>query len=154
VLRTASIRLNVTGAEAAALHALRTAYADGCNRLVPIVREHRCWNRVGLHNYAYSRLRAETPLGSQMTCNAIYSVCKAYKAQKALGRISKDAVPLIRFNRATVHYDKRTYTLKGDALSLTTLEDRIRVVLSFARATGSSTWWSKAKTRNRGHPAP
>jgi len=129
VLRTASIRLNVTGAEAAALHALRMAYADACNRLVPIVREHRCWNRVDLHNHAYSRLRAETPLGSQMACNAIYSVCKAYKAQRALGRISKDAVPLIRFNRATVHYDKRTYTLKGDALSLNTLEGRIRVAL-------------------------
>ena len=76
-----------------------------------------------------TRLRAETPLGSQMACNAIYSVCKAYKAQRALGRISKDAVPLIRFNRATVHYDKRTYTLKGDALSLNTLEGRIRVAL-------------------------
>ena len=129
MLRTASIRLNVTVAEAAALHALRTAYADACNRLVPIVREHRCWNRVSLHNHAYSRLRAETPLGSQMACNAIYSVCKTYKAQRALGRISKDAVPLTRFNRATVHYDKRTYTLKGDALSLNTLEGRIRVAL-------------------------
>jgi putative transposase len=130
VLRTASIRLNVTCAQAAALHALRTAYADACNRLVPIVREHRCWNRVGLHNRAYSRLRTETPLGSQMACNAIYSVCKAYKAQKALGRISKDAVPLIRFNRASVHYDKRTYTLKPDALSLNTMEGRIQIALS------------------------
>ena len=37
MLRTASIRLNVTCAQAAALHALRTAYADACNRLVPIV---------------------------------------------------------------------------------------------------------------------
>jgi len=130
VLRTASIRLNVTCAEAATLYALRTAYADACNRLVPIVREHRCWNRVGLHHHAYSRLRAETPLGSQMVCNAIYTVCKAYKAQKALGRISKDAVPLVRFDRASVHFDKRTYTLKKDALSLNTLEGRIRVVPS------------------------
>jgi putative transposase len=130
VLRTASIGLNVTCAQAAALHALRTAYADACNRLVPIVREHRCWNRVGLHNHAYSRLRAETPLGSQMACNAIFSVCKAYKAQKALGRIGKDAVPLVRFDRASVHYDKRTYTLKADALSLNTLDGRIWVALS------------------------
>jgi IS605 OrfB family transposase len=130
VLRTASIRLNVTSAQSAALHALRSAYADACNRLVPIVREHRCWNRVGLHNQAYSHLRAETPLGSQMACNAIYTVCKAYKAQRALGRISEDAIPLVRFDRASVHYDKRTYTLKKDALSLNTLEGRIRVVLS------------------------
>ncbi|HEX6509393.1 MAG TPA: transposase, partial [Chloroflexota bacterium] len=130
MLRTASIRLNATCAQASALHALRTAYADACNRLVPLVREHRCWNRVGLHNHAYSRLRAETPLGSQMVCNAIYTVCKAYKVQKALGRIRKEVVPLIRFNRASVHYDKRTYTLKEQELSLNTLDRRIRLRLS------------------------
>src|SRR5919201_638409 len=112
MLRTASIRLNLTCAQAAALHALRTTYADACNRLVPVVREHRCWNRVALHHRTYSRLRTETSLGSQMACNAIYTVCKAYKAQKTLGRIGKDAVPVIRFERASVHYDKRTYTLK------------------------------------------
>ena len=131
MLRTASIRLNLTRDQAAALHALRTAYADACNSLVPIVREHRCWNRVGLHNRAYSRLRAETALGSQMACNAIYAVCTAYKAQKALGRISKETVPLIRFDRASVHFDKRTYTLKETALSLNTLHGRIRVPLTF-----------------------
>jgi putative transposase len=130
MLRTASIRLNVTCAQATALNALRTAYADACNRIVPVVREHRCWNRVGLHQRTYSRLRSETPLGSQMVCNAIYTVCKAYKAQKARGRISKDAVPLVRFDRASVHYDKRTYTLKEDALSLNTLDGRIWVQLN------------------------
>jgi putative transposase len=130
MLRTASVRLNLTCDQAAALHALRTAYADACNRLVPIVREHRCWNRVGLHNRAYARLRAETTLGSQMACNAIYSVCKAYKAQKALGRISNESVPPVCFDRASVHYDKRTYTLKEEMLSLNTLGGRIRVALT------------------------
>ena len=127
MLRTASILLNVTHAQSAALHAMRTAYVDACNRLVPMVREHRCWNRVALHHRTYSRLRAETPLGSQMTCNAIYTVCKAYKAQKTLGRISEESVPEIRFARTSVHYDKRTYTLKNGALSLNTLDGRIRL---------------------------
>jgi len=35
--------------QAAALSALRSAYAHACNLLVPLVREHRLWNRVGLH---------------------------------------------------------------------------------------------------------
>ena len=44
--RTASILLDVTAAQAKALAALQAAYADACNALVPIVREHRVWNRV------------------------------------------------------------------------------------------------------------
>ncbi|MFN3334386.1 MAG: RNA-guided endonuclease InsQ/TnpB family protein [Caldilinea sp.] len=127
MMRTASIRLDVTAEQSASLAALRAAYADACNRLVPIVREHRLWNRVALHQRAYTMLRQTTPLGSQMCCNAIFSVCKAYRAQKALGRIKPDHVPAIRFNRASVHFDARTYTIKGDALSLTTLQGRIRV---------------------------
>ncbi|WP_136415853.1 RNA-guided endonuclease TnpB family protein [Herbaspirillum sp. ST 5-3] len=128
MIRTASIRLNIMPIQAAALFAVRAAYADACNRLVPVVRENRLWNRVALHQRAYTMLRETTPLGSQMCCNAIYSVCKAYKAQMERGRIRKDdMVPVIRFNRASVHYDKRTYSLKGDTVSLNTLNGRIVV---------------------------
>ena len=51
---TASIRLDVTAEQSASLAALCAAYADACNRLVLIVREKRVWNRVTLHNLAYS----------------------------------------------------------------------------------------------------
>ncbi|MDE2261219.1 MAG: transposase [Gammaproteobacteria bacterium] len=130
MMRTASIKLGVTAHQAAALAALQAAYADACNRLVPLVQEHRLWNRVSLHNRAYDRLRAETPLGSQMVCNAIYTVCKAYKAQRQLGRICKDTpVPSIRFDRASVHFDKRTYSLKDEIISLYTLGGRVSVSL-------------------------
>ncbi|MBW7657620.1 transposase [Hydrogenophilus thermoluteolus] len=128
MMRTASIRLSASPQQDAALRALQHAYADACNRLVPIVREKRVWNRVALHNLAYSMLRSATPLGSQMCCNAIFSVCKAYKAQKALGRIRKDReVPEIRFDRASVHFDKRTCTIKDETVSLYTLDGRIVV---------------------------
>jgi putative transposase len=126
MMRTASIKLDVTDSQANRLAELRKAYADACNRLVPIVREHRCWNRVGLHQRTYNDLREATPLGSQMCCNAIFSVCKAYKSQKALGRIRQD-VPDIRFDRASVHFDKRTSSLKGETVSLYTLDGRITV---------------------------
>ena len=131
MLRTASIRLNPSQEQKEALLTVRAAYADACNRLVPIVRENRIWNRVGLHNFAYSMLRKATPLGSQMVCNAIFSVCKAYKAQKELGRIRKNSdVPAISFRKTSVHYDKRTYTLKGECVSLYTLAGRVLVPLS------------------------
>lgn len=130
MMRTASIRLEVSAEQARALAALRTAYADACNRLVPIVREYRLWNRVGLHQRTYSNLRQATPLGSQMCCNVIFSVCKAYKAQKELRRIRKDEpIPEIRFERPSVHFDKRTYTLKNDAVTLYTLDGRIKVAM-------------------------
>jgi IS605 OrfB family transposase len=130
MMRTASIRLNATPEQSVALRALQIAYAEACNSLVPTVREHRLWNRVGLHQRTYTRLRETTSLGSQMCCNAIFSVCKAYKAQKEMGRIPKDgAVPEIRFNRASVHFDKRTYSLKGEAVSLYSLHGRISIPL-------------------------
>lgn len=128
MLRTASIRLDVSSEQSEALFALRTAYAEACNGLIPLAVQHRCWNRVALHRLGYRLLRRETPLGSQMACNAVFTVCKAYKALRENGGIEKDKpVPVIAFRRAAVHFDKRTYSLKGERLSLYTLTGRIRV---------------------------
>ena len=128
MMRTACIRLNVTPEQAVRLSALRTAYADACNRLVPLVQAARCWNRVALHQLGYRALRQQTSLGAQMACNAIFSVCKAYRSQAALGRIPQDTpVPPLSFHRTSVHFDHRTYTLKGEAVSLNTLQGRMRV---------------------------
>src|SRR5438046_4146466 len=89
-MRTACIPLNVTPEQAARLSALQRAYADACHRLVPLVQAARCWNRVALHQLGYRALRQQTSLGAQMVCNAIFSVCKAYVSQVALGRITTD----------------------------------------------------------------
>lgn len=126
MMRRASIRLETNAEQADALAALRPAYADACNRLVPIVREHRLWNRVGLRRRTHNDLRETTPPGSQMCCNATFSVCKAYKAQKEIGRIRRDdPIPGIRFDRASVRFEKRIYSLKGKTISLYTLNKRI-----------------------------
>ena len=127
MLKTISLKLRTTLEQTLALNELQSAYSDACNRLVPVVVENRCWNRVALHKLAYSDLRENTPLGSQMCCNAIFSVCKAYKSQKALKKIKKDVVPAIEFGRTSVHFDKRTYTIKDDVLSLYTIGGRIKV---------------------------
>ena len=131
MMRTASIKLSVSPKDSLVLKKLQAAYADACNPLVPFVVENRCWNRVALHNLTYLHLGTTTPLGSQMRCNAIYSVCKAYKAQKGFKRIKKDhPVPVIRFNRASVHFDKRTCTLKENGITLYTLDGRIIVKMA------------------------
>src|SRR5207302_9731001 len=101
-MRTACIRLKVTTEQAARLSALRTAYADACNRLVPLVQAARCWNRVALHQLGYRALRQQTSLGAQMACNAIFTVCKAYRPQGSLGRIPPATpVPPPTFGRPT-----------------------------------------------------
>ncbi len=123
--RTISIKLEVTKEQSTLLFALQAAFVLACNQIAPFAIEHRCWNRVALHNLSYSAIRASSLLGSQMVCNAIFSVCKAYKAK----RIAKNEnIPTICFHKnRSVHFDQRTYSLKGNILSLYTLEGRIRV---------------------------
>ena len=132
MLRTVSMKLILISEGIARLESLQHEYAGACNSIVPEVIKSRCWNRVALHKSVYCMLRETTRLGSQMTCNAIFSVCKAYQAQKELGKIQKDkSVPKITFNQASVHFDKRTYSLtKSGQISLYTMEGRIKASLS------------------------
>jgi IS605 OrfB family transposase len=124
--RTASILIEAN--EAA--HSLQTAYSNACNLLVPIVAETRCWNRYNLHTLAYRRLRDETPLGAQMCCNALRTVTAAYKAMRCNGGIKKDEpVPTITFRGTLVHFDSRTFAMRGNTLSLYTLTGRVVVAL-------------------------
>jgi IS605 OrfB family transposase len=132
MLRTVSIKLVLTKEEASLLALLKKEYVVACNSIVPEVVKNRCWNRVALHKLVYNLLRSTTQLGSQMACNAIFSVCKAYQAQKELGRIQKDTpVPQIIFGKGSVHFDKRTYSLtQSGKLSLYTLDRRIKVAFT------------------------
>ena len=123
--RTISIKLKVSAEQCQKLLALQKVFAEACNQIVPFSIENRCWNRVALHNLCYSKIREQTPLGSQMVCNALFAVCKAYKNRN----IDKsEEIPKLQFRSSiSVHFDKRTYSIKGDTLSLYTLDKRIKV---------------------------
>ena len=145
-VRTASIEIEAGTAEQAALAALRAAYADACNFLVPIVRETRCWNRYELHHLAYHKLRAGTPLGAQMCCNVLRTVCAAYRALCSNGEVPVDGpVPAIRFRHASVHFDARTFWMREEELSLYTLQGRIAVTLRPAKHQRQLLAWGKPK---------
>ncbi len=123
--RTISIRLDTISEHDIKLLQLEEAYNCACNEIVPDAQSNRCWNRVALHKLVYSKIRNTSKLGSQMVCNAIYSVCKAYKAKSIL---PNEEVPQIRFHKGrSVHFDKRTYTIKNETISLYTLDKRITV---------------------------
>ena len=126
-MRTVSFKL-VSSPEQA-LSALADAYAQACNAIVPFVIQHRCWNRVALHHLAYYPVREQLPaLGSQMVCQAVHRVADAYKTLKANKGIAKDKpIPAITFKTASVNFDKHTYSIKGDTLSLFTLAGRAKV---------------------------
>jgi putative transposase len=127
--RTVSLKLRTSPEQASSLSALASAYADACNAIVPFAREHRCWNRVALHHLAYYAVREKRPtLGSQMVCQAVHRVADAYKTLKANKGIAKDKpVPAISFGPTSVNFDKRTYSIKDDTLSMFTLDGRVKV---------------------------
>ena len=69
------IPLETTPAQVQRLLQLQQGFAQLCNALAPLVQQTRVWNRVALHHLAYRQLREAFPqMGSQMVCNAIYSV--------------------------------------------------------------------------------
>src|SRR5438552_18591133 len=69
--------LNASPIEAAKLRQLQAMFAQACNALAPLVQRTKIWNRVALHHMAYKSLREQFPqMGSQMACNAIYSVSR------------------------------------------------------------------------------
>lgn len=130
--RTVAIKLLPTEAQAERLDALQRAFADACALIVPVAIEHRCYNRVALHHQCYYTVREQlSGLGSQMTCNAIASVCQAYRSLlQNRPELKKLPWPAIAFKpTGSVHFDKRTYTLKSDALSLFTLSGRTTITL-------------------------
>jgi len=133
MLRTISIKLDTTSEQQVLLEQLQRVFNQACNTIASIAMKRRCWNRVALHNLIYHQIRSDqtngqTVLGSQMVCNAIKTVCDAYNVLK----IKKaESVPLIMFRqKASVHFDKRTYSLRTGTVSLYTLSGRILVQMN------------------------
>lgn len=137
------IQLVTSAAQQASLKALQQAFAEVCNVLAPIARDTRCWNRVALHHMTYHDLRAKFPLvGSQMVCNAIYSVSRTcrlvYQAPNSpfnMARWGEKPLPLIRFAPTSpVYFDRHTLSLKAGHLSMYTLEGRVRFLINLPPA--------------------
>ncbi|MBP3979801.1 hypothetical protein J8G26_03520 [Acidovorax sp. JG5] len=133
------IPLQATPEQATRLLALQQAFAQVCNVLAPLVQQTRVWNRVALHHLAYRQLREQFPaLGSQMVCNAIYSVsrtCRRVYQNPAspfnLNRLQGKPLPLLRFrDSCPVYFDRHTLSVKGGQLSMFTLDGRMRFELA------------------------
>lgn len=129
------VPLKVSSEQRARLRALQQAFADVCNALGPVVSETRCWNRVALHHMTYRSLRERFPqLGSQMVCNAIYSVSRTcrrvYQSPSSPFNVAQwgdRKLPLIRFAPTSpVYFDRHTLSIRNGHLSIFTLDGRMR----------------------------
>jgi hypothetical protein len=134
-----TVRLTLSGEQAQQLSRLQAAFAQACNFIAPMVVQTRCWNRVGLHHLAYRPVREKfAALGSQMACNAIYSVSRACRAvyqdprsQWFVGRGPAATLPCLKFPQSSpVFFDRHTLSLKAGQLSLFTLDGRMRFKLA------------------------
>ena len=133
------IPLNTAPEQAERLLALQRGFAELCNALAPLVQSTRVWNRVALHHLAYRQLREQFPaMGSQMVCNAIYSVSRTCRlvfqhpgSPFHLDKLGGRALPLLRFTEnCPVYFDRHTLSLKQGVLSMFTLDGRMRFQLS------------------------
>jgi len=135
------IRLQTTSEQHRKLLELQCMFAAVCNALAPLVQRTACWNRVALHHLAYRPMREQFPaLGSQMICNALYSVSRTsrlvyqhpdspFNLQKLAGR----PLPCLKFlPNSPVYFDRHTLSLKEGRASMYTLDGRMRFNLPLA----------------------
>ena len=133
------VALNTSVEQKARLLALQVAFAQVCNALAPTVQQTRVWNRVALHQLMYRSLRERFPeLGSQMVCNAIYSVSRTSRllfqnpaSPFSIARLGNKPLPLFRYaDTCPVYFDRHTLSVKDGQLSMYTLDGRMRFDLA------------------------
>lgn len=142
-MKNLQIRLTPNADQLERLHALQRAFSEVCNALAPVARESRCWNRVALHHMTYHAMRERYPqIGSQMVCNAIYSVSRTcrlvYQSPASpfnVARLGDKPLPLVRFApNSPVFFDRHTLSIKEGQLSMYTLDGRIRFNVNLSTA--------------------
>lgn len=138
---TLRIPLNTNAEQHARLAQLQSAFAGVCNALSPTVQQTKVWNRVALHHLKYRSLRDQFPdMGSQMVCNAIYSVSRTCRmvfqhpqSPFHLTRLGEKPLPLLRFSdNCPVYFDRHTLSVNKGQLSMYTLDGRLRFALALS----------------------
>jgi len=94
-----------------------------------------------LHHMMYKTLREQFPqLGSQMVCNAIYSVSRTsrlvFQSEQSpynIQLLGDKPLPLLQFlPSAPVYFDRHTLSLKSGSLSMFTLDGRMRFEINLS----------------------
>ena len=138
---TLRIPLTTNAEQHARLSQLQSAFAGVCNAIAPTVQQTKVWNRVALHHLKYRSLREQFPdMGSQMVCNAIYSVSRTCRmvfqhpqSPFNMARLASKPFPLLRFSdNCPVYFDRHTLSVTKGQLSMYTLDGRLRFNLALS----------------------
>ncbi|HSO44823.1 MAG TPA: hypothetical protein VLQ47_04815 [Rhodoferax sp.] len=138
---TLRIPLKTNAEQHARLAELQSAFARVCNAIAPTVQQTKVWNRVALHHLTYRRLREQFPdMGSQMVCNAIYSVSRTCRmvfqhpqSPFNTARLGAKPLPLLRYSdNCPVYFDRHTLSVNKGQLSMYTLDGRLRFALALS----------------------
>jgi predicted transposase len=126
VKRTIAIKLDVSAGDFQILLELQEKFSQACDKASEIAVKEEKYNRIQLHHLAYYTLRTNfSELGFQMCCNAIAKTAQVLQGLKRRKQV--------HFKKeGSVHFDKRTYSLKNGMLSLFTLRGRIRLALAIS----------------------
>jgi hypothetical protein len=118
---------------------LQRQFISMANNIALVASHNHCWNRVALHQMVYYSMRARYPgLGSQMTCNAIYAVCRAFRylfqhpaSSIKLSNLKNEKLPKVVFlDHSPVFFDLHTMSFKENYLSVFTPEGRLKFPLN------------------------
>ncbi|WP_142809902.1 hypothetical protein [Tepidiphilus olei] len=136
-MKILNVPLSLSAPQAAFLTELQRVFAEACNLVAAMGREAGVTARVALHHLCYATVRERFPaLGSQLACNAIYAAARAFrKAQEVQARLAPQAkgVPIVRFApTAPVFFDRHTLSLRGERVSMFTLDGRLHFDLSIS----------------------
>lgn len=149
-----SILLNANQEQISKLDRLQKNFVEVCNAIAPVVQETRCWNRVVLHHMVYHKLRSQFPaLGSQMICNAVYSVCRAARiilqhpnSPFYIENNQTALLPRILFlPNSPVYFDRHTLNIRDQKLSMFTLDGRIQFEIALTKPQQNSFLKDKLK---------
>ena len=128
MLRTLKIKLKLDDSSTKMLRNIQQEYSNCCNEIVKYVTKHRELNKVKLQHLAYYDIKKITPLSAQYKIRAIAKVSDVYKSQKALKRLKKnEAFPIVKFKKDSIDIDKHLYSIKGNTISISSLEKRKRI---------------------------
>lgn len=109
---------------------LQQVFSDACNEISEVAAANKCWGRAALHHLSYHKMREQySTLGSQMLCNAIYAVTRAYRIvrekQPQHFNSQNENLKVAFTPSSPVFFDKNTLSLSMKKLSLFTMDGRL-----------------------------
>lgn len=115
---TVRCKLKPTVSQAQVFERTADAFTAACNYVLRIARETDTFNRFQLHKLAYADIREQFNLPANLAVTVFERVGKR-KGKKTGG-----------FKRGSVSHNARTVSLKGDVLSILTVDGRLKVPLA------------------------